>query len=213
MKSKDKNKIKALIFDMNGVLALGIELKQGSKISKSFHIKISKKLGISLDTWFDAIDSVYANSIEGKISGKKVGTIISENLGVPKCKLEKNIIQTYQKIFRQNRELYEYAFKKKKEDYKIAILSDQWHFSQKAIFDKKLLKNFDAVISSNKVGMRKPNPRIYKLTLKKMKIKPSEAIFIDNRKWNLKPAEKLGMKAVLFKSNKQTIREIEGILK
>lgn len=208
-----KKKIKALIFDMNGVLALGIELHRGSKSAKSFHTMISKKLGISLDTWFDAIDTTYAKSIEGKIKGQQVGKEISKKLNLPEKELEKIVVKTYKKFFHNNKELYNYAFKKKREDYKIAILSDQWYFSEKAIFDKKLTRKFNVIVSSNDVGMRKPNPKIYKLTLKKLKIKSSEAIFIDNREWNLKPAEKLGIKTVLFKNNKQAIKEIEKILK
>lgn len=208
-----RKKIKAIIFDMNGVLALGIELHKGSKSANSFHLAISKKLGISLDTWFDAIDTAYAKSIEGKISNSEVGQTVSKNLQIPQKKLESIIIKEYKKIFHQNKDLYRYAFKKKEEGYKIAILSDQWYFSEKAIFDKKLLKKFDVVISSNDVGIRKPNPEIYKLALKKLRLGASETIFIDNRKWNLKPAKKLGMKTVLFKNNEQTIKEVEKFLK
>jgi putative hydrolase of the HAD superfamily len=51
--------------------------------------------------------------------------------------------------------------------------------------------------------MRKPNPRIYKLLIKKMKLVPSEIIFIDNQIWNINPAKKIGMQTILFKNNKQ----------
>ncbi len=212
-KASKKPKIKAVIFDTNGVLALDIELKHGTILSKSFHAKMAKSLKINLDKWFDAIDTSYAKSIEGKISEKKTLNTIAKNLNFPPKKVEKTIIKNYRKLFKKNKELYRYAFKLKKKGYKIAILSDQWHFSKKAIIDKKHNKKFDTVIVSCDVGMRKPNSKIYKMALKKLKVKPGESIFVDNRDWNLKPAEKLGIKTVLFKNNKQAIKEIEKILK
>jgi len=42
-------------------------------------------------------------------------------------------------------------------------------------------------------------------------MKPEEAVFIDNRDWNIIPAKKLGMKTVLFRNNKQTFRELKKL--
>lgn len=213
MGKKENSKIKAIIFDMNGVLALGIELKRGTASSKGFHSFMANKLNLGLDTWFDAIDTVYADSIEGKVSEKKTLSTISKNLSLVPKRLEKVIIKGYRKLFTENKELYKYAYRLKKRGYKIAILSDQWVFSKKALINEKLLKKFNAVVVSSDIGIRKPNPEIYKLTLKKLGVNPEESIFIDNRKWNLKPAKKLGMKTILFKNNKQAIRETERLLK
>ena len=211
MKTK-RGKIKALIFDMGGVLAGANHHGKIEPVSDDIHVQISKALGIGLDTWIDAIDSSYAKSIEGKLSPGKTKSIISKNLHIPSQTLEKKVLQVYKKLFSQNKKLYDYAIRKKREGYKIAILSDQWPFSKKALFLPNLMKKFDAVVVSCDVGMRKPNPKIYRLTTNKLKIKPKEAIFIDNREWNLKPAKKLGMKTVLFRNNRQTIKDIENIL-
>src|SRR3989344_3199601 len=134
-----ESKIKAIIFDMNGVLAKGVELKHGTPTSHSFHVLISKKLGISLDTWLDAIDSSYSSSIEGNISENKTLTTISKNLNIPPKKIETEVIKIYRKLFHENKDLYQYAFSLKSKGYKIGILSDQWPLSKKAIYDSKKL--------------------------------------------------------------------------
>jgi epoxide hydrolase-like predicted phosphatase len=206
-------KIKALIFDMNGVLVLGIELKRGSRLSNSFHQRIARKIGISIDTWFDAIDAVYADSIEGKISEKRVLNTISKNLDLKPERLERLILKNYKNLFKRNNELHKYAFRMKKKGYRIAILSDQWHLSKKALLKENDVKRFDVSIISCDVGIRKPNPRIYRLTLRKLGVKPSEAVFIDNRDWNTKAAEKLGIKTVLFKNNSQFKKELDKLLR
>ena len=75
------------------------------------------------------------------------------------------------------------------------------------------MKKFDEVVVSCDVGIRKPNPKIYKMILKKLKLKGKSCIFIDNQKWNLIPAKKLGMKTILFKDNKQADEKLKKLLK
>ena len=77
----------------------------------------------------------------------------------------------------------------------------------------KFYTKFDKVMVSYEMGMRKPNPAIFHLALKKLRITPSEAIFIDNQDWNIDAAKKLKIKTVLYKNNTQTIRETEKLLK
>ena len=209
-------KIKALIFDVGGVLQLGerlLEYYKGKTHNLGVHEHVSRKLKISLDKYFDSIDTVYAKSIEGKISEKKALKIMARNLKTTSKKLKEFYKQAYKENFKLNKELLKFAFKKKKQGYKIAILSDQWHLSKKILVSKDFYNKFDATIVSCDVGVRKPNPGIYKLVLKKLKLSAKETIFIDNQEWNTKPAEELGMKTVLFKNNKQAIKEIEKLLR
>jgi len=209
-----KNSIKAVIFDVGGVLAIGNLSKRGDAThSTKTHEEISKKLRVSIDQYFDAIDSIYAKSIEGKISEKKVVSVVSKNLKVPEKRLVNLFSKAYKDNFQQNKQLYNFAFRLKKKGYKIAILSDQWHLSKRPLILKKYSKKFDAVIISCDVGVRKPNPKIYRLLLKKLKLPAKNCLFIDNQEWNIKPAKKLGIKTILYKNNKQIFRELKKYLK
>ncbi len=198
------NKIKAVIFDVGGVLALH------KNNSLSVHTSIAKKLHISVDQWFDAIDVTYTKSIYGKISEKKLLDVFSKNLGVSREKIKKIVVDEYRKEFVQNKELYNFAFNLKKEGYKIAILSDQWHLSKRAVILPEYMKKFNVVVLSCDVGMRKPGLKIFRYTTKKLRLKAREIIFIDNQKWNIAPAKKLGMKTVLYKNNKQLFKTLSA---
>jgi len=206
-----KNEIKAIIFDIGGVLQLGTYIKS-KKMHHNLgvHEYLSKKFKKDLDSWFDSIDSTYADAIEGKISRKKTISILSQNLNVSPRKLIKLFHKAYKKGFKKNKKLYRIAFKLKK-NYKIGILSDQWYLSKDVLVSKKDYKKFDVVIISCDVGIRKPNPKIYKLLIKKIRLKPKEILFIDNRKWNLIPAKKLGIKTILFKNNEQLIKDFKKL--
>jgi len=213
---KRKTKIKAIIFDVGGVLQLGgnSSWKRG-KISvqtRGVHADIAKKLMISLDQYLDSIDTNYALAMEGKIPKKRVIKILSENLKTTPKKLERLYLKAYKKHFKFNKQLFKQALKLKKRGYKITILSDQWYLSKEALVNSKLKKNFNLIIISCDVGLRKPNPKVYRLVPKKLKISPKNCLFIDNQEWNIKPAKKLGMKTILFKNNKQAILELENFI-
>ena len=210
---KKEDNIKALVFDVGGVLVLTHYKPHPIKghLVPGVHHYIAKKLKIDLDSWFDSIDSIYADSIEGKVSEKKALNTISKNLNISPKKLEKILIKAYKKNFKQNKKLYKIAFKFKKQGYRIAILSDQWPFSSKALILKKYSKNFNPIIISCYVGSRKPNKKIYRLLLKKLKLPSNSVIFIDNRDWNLKPAKELGIKTILFKNNNQLIKDLKKL--
>ncbi len=216
MKERGTNKkapIKALIFDVGGVLQLGGYSKKIYRKHRTLgvHNYISRKVGVSLDQYFDSIDVTYAKSIEGTIPEKKVSRIFTKNLKIPEKKLKKLFNQAYKKNFKFNKQLFKQALKLKKHGYKIAILSDQWHLSKKALIPDKFFKKFDKIVVSCDVGIRKPNLQIYRLILKKIKIPAKDCIFIDNQEWNLKPAKKLGMKTILFQNNKQLFKQLSKL--
>lgn len=212
-KEDNANQTKAVIFDVGGVLNLGNYSSTSIRGHRclGIHNYISRKLKIPLDQWFDSIDSVYADAIEGKISEAKTMSVISKNIQISPKKLERLLIQDYHKNFRKNKKIYSLAIRLKKQGYKIAILSDQWGPSRKALIEKKYLENFHPVIISCDVGIRKPDIKIYKLLLKKIKLKPRQCVFIDNQIWNIESAKKIGMKTILFKNNKKLIRELNNL--
>jgi len=208
--------VKAIILDIGGVLFINKnELKKRKIIHRNLgvHQEIAKRLKISLDQYFDSIGSAYAKSLKGKITKSDLLTILYKKLNVSRKILEKFYYNAYKKYVKKNKSLISKLINLKKQGYKLAILSDQWHLSKKAHLAKEFPKLFKPIILSCDVGARKPNIKIYKLVLKKLKVPAKNCLFIDNQEWNIKPAKKLGMKTILFKNNKQLFKEFDKILK
>ena len=207
-----KSEIRAIIFDVGGVLSLGKYEKKGvdGHHLLGIHNFMANSFHIDLDTWFDAIDTAYAKSIEGKMNRRKALFIMASNLKCSVRKLERLFKLAYQKHFVKNTELYKLAYDLKKKGYRIGILSDQWYLSKEALIHEKDTLGFRPVIVSCDVGFRKPNPKIYKLLLKKLRLPGKKVLFIDNREWNLKPARALGIKTILFQNNSQFVRDLVG---
>jgi putative hydrolase of the HAD superfamily len=71
---------------------------------------------------------------------------------------------------------------------------------------------FELVVDSAFVGMRKPDPEIYALTVKRLGVPAEHCLFIDDIELNCTGARGAGMHAVFYRSNDQAIPEIRAAL-
>ena len=73
---------------------------------------------------------------------------------------------------------------------------------------------FEVIVDSAFVGMRKPDPAIYELTVERLGggVRAEDCIFIDDIDVNCATARELGMKAVHFQSTEQAVAEVESFL-
>jgi putative hydrolase of the HAD superfamily len=74
---------------------------------------------------------------------------------------------------------------------------------------------FEVVVDSAFVGMRKPDPEIYELTLERLGggIEPADCVFVDDVDVNCEMAAALGMRAVHFLDAEQAIPEVEALVR
>jgi putative hydrolase of the HAD superfamily len=74
---------------------------------------------------------------------------------------------------------------------------------------------FEVVVDSGFVGMRKPEPDIYLLTVERLGdgLQPPECLMVDDLEVNCEAARALGMRAVRFEHSDQAIPEVERILR
>jgi epoxide hydrolase-like predicted phosphatase len=72
---------------------------------------------------------------------------------------------------------------------------------------------FELVVDSAFVGLRKPDPAIYALTLERLGgVAPERCVFVDDLDVNCETARELGMAAVRFENARQAIPAIEAAL-
>lgn len=70
------------------------------------------------------------------------------------------------------------------------------------------MEMFRVVVDSSDVGMRKPDPAIYRLTCDRMGIDPARAVFVDDLEDNVRGAVAVGMRGIVFTTTQQTIAEL-----
>ena len=107
------------------------------------------------------------------------------------------------------------------EDYKIGCITNNVksgsgagmaRSKEKAAAVEAVMELFSHVIESSKVGIRKPDPEIYKMACKALDVTPERAVFLDDLGVNLKPARALGMATIKVSGAEQAISELETLL-
>ncbi len=97
--------------------------------------------------------------------------------------------------------------------YKLAICTNnvrEWEARWRAMLPVDEI--FDVVVDSAFVGARKPERRIYEITLERLGTAPEATLFIDDVELNCQAARELGMKAIHFRTTDQAIDAIEAAL-
>ncbi len=79
----------------------------------------------------------------------------------------------------------------------------------KAAMVGEIMSLFDHVIESSKVGIRKPDPRIYAMACEALGVTPGGSVYLDDLGINLKPAAALGMKTIKVLNAEQALADLE----
>ena len=107
-----------------------------------------------------------------------------------------------------------------KQNYKVACITNNVKAGkgpgmnqnvEKANEVSKVMDLFDAVIESSIVGIRKPNPAIYRMASDALEVKPHNCAFLDDLGINLKPAKKLGMATIKVLGEDQAISDLSKL--
>jgi putative hydrolase of the HAD superfamily len=80
--------------------------------------------------------------------------------------------------------------------------------SEKAAQVAGIMELFDAVIESSKVGLRKPDPRIYQMMCELLEVEPAACVYLDDLGINCKPAAQLGMTAIKVTGEAQALADL-----
>ena len=67
---------------------------------------------------------------------------------------------------------------------------------------------FDVVIESSKVGVRKPDPEIYRMMCEALKVRPEDCLYLDDLGINCKGAAQIGMTAIKVVSEAQALEDL-----
>ena len=110
--------------------------------------------------------------------------------------------------------------KLKKENFTLACLTNNFNSgdkNQSALDDineerTKIMNNFDFIIESKELGIRKPDIEFYLKALEISGADPKKTIFLDDLGINLKPAKELGMTTIKVLDSHQALKELGNLV-
>jgi putative hydrolase of the HAD superfamily len=82
--------------------------------------------------------------------------------------------------------------------------------SGRSLYIAEVMVLFDHVIESAKIGLRKPDPRIYLMMVETLGVDPRRCVYLDDLGVNLKPAREMGMTTIKVLNAQQAIAELEA---
>lgn len=77
---------------------------------------------------------------------------------------------------------------------------------------EQIMGLFEHVVESSKLGIRKPDPRIYQHACQLLGVEPADCVYLDDLGINLKPARALGMHTIKVENAAQALSELEAVL-
>jgi putative hydrolase of the HAD superfamily len=95
--------------------------------------------------------------------------------------------------------------------HKTALLSNATVYLDALLAEHGLTAIFDVIVNSARVGLRKPDPEIFNLTVERMGLLPTECLFVDDKDRNTRAAQALGMKAIVFRSAAHLMRQLKNL--
>ncbi len=94
---------------------------------------------------------------------------------------------------------------------RVAALTNNWR-SEAEGEARPFAEWFEVVVESSVVGLRKPDPRIYRLVCSELGVEPAEAVFLDDIGRNLKAARALGMATIKVEEPVAALRDLGKLL-
>jgi len=206
--------ITAVISDFGGVLT--------SPLVDSF-VGVLGSAGISLEQMGKAMAAIAERDGSNPLSELETGRVseatfmsrLSDELSTMRGDAVElgDFGERYFRHLHPNERLIDYMRRLRDRGYKLAICTNnirEWEARWRAMLPVDEI--FDVVVDSAFVGSRKPEPRIYEITLEQLGASPEAALFVDDVEVNCDGARQLGMHAIRFRSTDQAIEEIEAAL-
>lgn len=80
----------------------------------------------------------------------------------------------------------------------------------RSLYVAEVMQLFDHVIESAKIGLRKPDPRIYQMMIEALGVDPQRCVYLDDLGVNLKPARDMGMTTIKVTNAASAIAALEA---
>ncbi len=205
------SKYKALVIDFGGVMTTSLQNAMAA-------FAMSK--GIELQDLVRAALSAYMGDEDDLVTDFETGRLSEADFSVAfAARLEEysgvhvehdGLVAGLFEALDLEEDMFELVERSKSGGYKTALLSNSWGMGLYPI--DRIRELFDVVMISGEVGLRKPDPDIFKLTIEKLGLEAAACVFVDDHPGHLKVAQEAGMTTVLHKSPAQSIQEVEALL-
>jgi epoxide hydrolase-like predicted phosphatase len=197
--------IRAIIFDFGRV----ISAPKPSSLFRSYEDELGLEPGTINSIMFDS--QAWQDALVGRKTVEEFWREIGPELGLNSVKE----VDAFRHRYRADEEINEGVLdliSRLRGNYKLAVLSNAPPGLVRWLADWKLLNFFEVVFCSGDEGIAKPDPNAFELTLERLRLKPDEAVFIDDTREHVEAARELGLHGILFTTAEELEKELNLFL-
>ena len=183
--------IRAIIFDFGRVIS--------AQKSPSLFRRHEKNLGLAPETLNPIMfgSQAWEDALLGRKTAEEFWYAIGPELGLNTP--EK--IDAFRNIYHEDEAINEGVLdliRRLHGHYKLAVLSNSPPGLARWLVDWGILELFHVVFCSGDEGVKKPDPSAFQVTLERLEVKPTEAVFIDDTMQHVEAARRLGLHGIHF---------------
>lgn len=187
-------RIESVIFDWGGVLI--------DDPAPGLMQYCAQTLGVTKEDYIKAHNKFAADFQKGLIGEDTFWERICGELDVPKPKVPSLWADAFKAAYVPKEDMFSLAARLRKNGYKTALLSNT-EAAAMQFFYQLQYDMFDVLVFSCSEEIRKPEKKIYELTIRRLGSQPGQSVFIDDKPEYINGATEAGLNTILFENLNQ----------
>jgi len=198
----ETQKIESVIFDWGGVLT--------DDPAPGLVQYCAAALGVSEEQYTEAYGKFEVDFRKGAISEDSFWAQLCGELNVPKPAIPSLWGAAFAAVYKPKEDMFSLVSLLRNNGYKTALLSNT-EIPAMQYFYQQQYDMFDVLIFSCWEGLKKPERKIYELTLERLDSRANQSVFIDDKSRCIKGAQEVGLNAILFQSVSRTKEKLASL--
>jgi epoxide hydrolase-like predicted phosphatase len=201
--------VEAVVFDFGGVVITPITRTIG-RLADTLGCPAADLLAVLMGPAFESTDHPWHRYERGEIAQADLQPLVTPYAEAAGVRLAGN---EYDRLlapgqYEVNRAVLDTVARLRGEGVLTALLTNsvrEFRPTLEQICPRGL---FDAYIDSSEVGVRKPEPEIFELTLRALGVAPATAVFLDDFEGNIRGAEAAGLRTIWVRDVAEALAEL-----
>ena len=203
----------AVVFDFGGVLISPITTRLAA-LADHHGIGTVEMLELLMGPrYVSTPDHPWHRAERGEVSARELQELLQPLAVTAGLELRGDEMDVlFDRGYRYNDSILERVRSLREEGYRTALLTNSVREFQEVLEEEIGHELFDDIIDSSAVGMRKPEPEIYRLVIDRLGVKPERTVYLDDFEHNLGPAREVGWTVVHVTDPEQALHALDELL-